>query len=122
MSDFDQKQVNQAEPRLKWARRVTENCSANLSGLNSHFNGTSAPPTTFIHRGRAAGSFMVISETKSEERLPQLDSLRAFAIGGAMICHSPVGFFVQRYLPVALGVQLFFVLSGFLITRILLQG
>jgi peptidoglycan/LPS O-acetylase OafA/YrhL len=68
---------------------------------------------------------MGVSEAKSDERLPQLDSLRAFAIGSVMIGHSPVGFFVEfvdRYLPVALGVQLFFVLSGFLITRILLRG
>jgi peptidoglycan/LPS O-acetylase OafA/YrhL len=54
--------------------------------------------------------------------MPQLDSLRAFAIGGVMITHTSVGFFVTRYLPVWLGVQLFFVLSGFLITRILLRG
>ena len=68
-----------------------------------------------------AGNFTVAFRDKFDERIPQLDSLRAFAIGGVMIFHSPVGF-VERYIPLALGVQLFFVLSGFLITRILLRG
>jgi peptidoglycan/LPS O-acetylase OafA/YrhL len=64
----------------------------------------------------------LIFQDNSHERMPQLDSLRAFAIGGVMIAHSAVGFTAVRYLPFELGVQLFFVLSGFLITRILLRG
>jgi hypothetical protein len=35
--------------------------------------------------------------------MPQLDSLRAFAIGGVMIYHSPVGDFVARYRDKRLG-------------------
>ena len=45
---------------------------------------------------------------KSDERMPQLDSLRVFAIGGVMIAHSPIRF-VAEYIPRGLGVQLFFV-------------
>jgi peptidoglycan/LPS O-acetylase OafA/YrhL len=63
----------------------------------------------------------VVFQARSEQRLPQLDSLRAFAIGGVMIVHSPFNF-IERYIPLDLGVQLFFVLSGFLITGILLRG
>ncbi len=55
--------------------------------------------------------------------MPQLDSLRALAVFAVFITHSEV----KNLGPVpsgalgGLGVQLFFVLSGFLITRILLE-
>ncbi len=48
-----------------------------------------------------------------ERRLPGLDGLRAFAVGLVLLFH-------QYLLPVGwVGVQIFFVLSGFLITRLL---
>lgn len=53
--------------------------------------------------------------------MPQLDGLRALAVGGVMLAHYLPG--VARFAGTgALGVKLFFVLSGFLITRILLRS
>ena len=54
-------------------------------------------------------------------RMPQLDSLRAFAIGAVMLQHFNYPQ-LNRFVPFWLGAQLFFVLSGFLITGILLHG
>lgn len=54
--------------------------------------------------------------------MPQLDGLRAVAILGVMIWHFWPESLAAVHLPVSLGVELFFVLSGFLITRILLNG
>jgi peptidoglycan/LPS O-acetylase OafA/YrhL len=50
--------------------------------------------------------------------LPQLDSVRAFAVGLVVWHH----WWQPRHAPGALGVWIFFVLSGFLITRILLKS
>ncbi len=55
------------------------------------------------------------------ERLPHLDGLRALAVTFVMAFHFVPG--VDRYAPLgSIGVRLFFVLSGFLITRILLES
>jgi peptidoglycan/LPS O-acetylase OafA/YrhL len=55
------------------------------------------------------------------ERLPQLDGLRAVAVTFVMAFHFIP--WVDRYAPLgSIGVRLFFVLSGFLITRILLAS
>ena len=57
--------------------------------------------------------------------MPQLDGLRALAVGGVLISHFGMGHqleWLTKALPWGhLGVRLFFVLSGFLITRILLE-
>jgi peptidoglycan/LPS O-acetylase OafA/YrhL len=50
-------------------------------------------------------------------RLPELDGLRAWAITAVVFGHLGVSFFVGA----GLGVDLFFVLSGFLITHLLLR-
>ncbi len=59
-----------------------------------------------------------------ESRVAQLDSLRALAVGGVLYAHLVPGAHPLAALHLlpwgALGVQLFFVLSGFLITGILL--
>jgi peptidoglycan/LPS O-acetylase OafA/YrhL len=53
--------------------------------------------------------------------MPQLDSLRAFAVTSVAISHwTPE--FLEGIVPWGTGVQLFFVLSGFLITGILLRS
>jgi peptidoglycan/LPS O-acetylase OafA/YrhL len=63
--------------------------------------------------------------------LPQLDGLRAVAIGLVLLAHFPppasydmtakIWLMMQSLRPAYIGVDIFFVLSGFLITRILLQ-
>ena len=54
----------------------------------------------------------------SSKRIPSLDGLRALAIGLVLVEHSGC-----TWLPHAgtFGVQLFFVISGYLITRLLLE-
>jgi peptidoglycan/LPS O-acetylase OafA/YrhL len=54
-------------------------------------------------------------------RMPQLDGLRALAVG-AIVCHHWLPLKFQFGLPLSAGVQLFFVLSGFLITGLLLDA
>ena len=54
--------------------------------------------------------------------MPQLDGLRVFAVGAVLIHHYLPGDFILNKINIGhLGVRLFFVLSGFLITRILLN-
>lgn len=58
----------------------------------------------------------------SDKRLPQLDALRAFAILAVLFEHWSG---LRQWVPIGagtLGVGLFFTLSGFLITGILLEG
>src|ERR1043165_9110175 len=51
--------------------------------------------------------------------MPQLDALRAIAVFGVLTHHfTNIGFDIGA----RLGVKLFFVLSGFLITKLLLRG
>lgn len=50
--------------------------------------------------------------------MPQLDGLRAFAVSGVLLSH----YVAQDWITGHMGVRLFFVLSGFLITRILLNS
>jgi len=62
-------------------------------------------------------------ESTSELRhMPQLDALRVFAVVGVLIQHywGPLPFILEKLNLGFLGVRLFFVLSGFLITSILL--
>jgi peptidoglycan/LPS O-acetylase OafA/YrhL len=47
---------------------------------------------------------------------PDIEGLRAVAIGAVLLCHAGVPFFAGGYV----GVDVFFVVSGFLITRLLL--
>jgi peptidoglycan/LPS O-acetylase OafA/YrhL len=56
------------------------------------------------------------------QRMPQLDGLRAIAVGGVMTWHFWPNSTLGHWLPLPMGVQLFFALSGFLITGILLRG
>jgi peptidoglycan/LPS O-acetylase OafA/YrhL len=60
--------------------------------------------------------------TVAPNRMPQLDGLRAVAVGCVMLAHFKPDSFISLYVPLDLGVELFFVLSGFLITGILLRG
>jgi peptidoglycan/LPS O-acetylase OafA/YrhL len=62
-----------------------------------------------------------------QKHIPQLDGLRGLAVLLVLVGHSAIAFtgvpafdWIDGY--TSLGVQLFFVLSGFLITRILLDA
>lgn len=65
-----------------------------------------------------------MGNSTTREHMPQLDSLRGLACLAVIFSHfAPDNLLVQRMLPWgAMGVHLFFVLSGFLITRILLDA
>jgi peptidoglycan/LPS O-acetylase OafA/YrhL len=56
-----------------------------------------------------------------KEYFPKLDGLRAIAVGLVLVEHFAPGNFVNRFSPGGFGVKLFFTLSGFLITRILIE-
>ena len=65
-------------------------------------------------QGTSAGSALI--------KLPQLDGLRAFAVSAVLLEHFFWAHYVSHALPWGwLGVRLFFVISGFLITSILLE-
>ncbi|MEO5959741.1 MAG: acyltransferase [Opitutaceae bacterium] len=62
-----------------------------------------------------------MTSTAEKEHMPQLDGLRAVAFVWVAVSHwTP--HFLSKALPWGTGVQLFFVLSGFLITGILLRA
>lgn len=70
---------------------------------------TPAPPSQPIHNRTLAG------------HMPQLDSLRTFAVLLVVVYHwFPTGQGINRLPNGTIGVMVFFVISGFLITRILL--
>lgn len=59
----------------------------------------------------------------ADNRMQQLDSLRAIAVGTVLLFHYHEASLVGRFIPIGdIGVRLFFVLSGFLITGILLRN
>jgi peptidoglycan/LPS O-acetylase OafA/YrhL len=68
----------------------------------------------------AATSPTVPPPRTAREHMPQLDSLRTFAVGAILLHHWVPDRF--RSLPLGSGVHLFFVLSGFLITGLLLDA
>ena len=73
---------------------------------------------------KASAFFGEASENRSEfKHIPALDGMRGISVLAVMFYH--LGFFVPEINPYAsggfMGVQLFFVLSGFLITSILLK-
>ena len=62
-----------------------------------------------------------MSSSPDAPHMPQLDALRAFAVTGVAVSHWTPSLLVG-IVPWGTGVQLFFVLSGFLITGILLRS
>src|ERR1700756_295077 len=66
-----------------------------------------------------------MTEKRSIDFLPQIDGLRFVAVFGVMVFHWVAwdfsNSFVLRNIPFGTGVNLFFVISGFLITYILLN-
>src|SRR5262249_13567018 len=83
---------------------------------------------TFPRRGMQHCPIMASEPTSSEERVFGLDLMRAIAIALVLVCHSWALSDVPSYwgegiasVLGVLGVELFFVLSGFLIGNILLR-
>ena len=75
--------------------------------------------STIVERSQNVRRTVV--ERSPNARFAQLDGLRALAVAFVMAFHFVPG--VDRYAPLgSMGVRLFFVLSGFLITRILLES
>ena len=66
---------------------------------------------------RTAGGTQQLSQIVEASHLPALDGLRAVAVGVVMLYH----FTGSEWVPGDLGVGLFFVISGFLITLLLLR-
>ena len=61
------------------------------------------------------------AKVSRESHMPQLDGIRALAVCAVLVQHY-FGGFGGRFLPIGgLGVRVFFALSGFLITGILLR-
>lgn len=60
---------------------------------------------------------MNISTKSPASRIPELDSIRGFAALAVLITHLPRGFWIGET-----GVDLFFILSGYLITSIILKN
>lgn len=81
-------------------------------------------PTTAVATGQSQEEIAVaLSETTASppfraSRMPQLDALRTFAVMAVIVSHTMT---FRGHLFGTYGVTLFFVLSGFLITGILLQ-
>ncbi len=74
---------------------------------------TQLPPTASSHRATRPG----------DGHLPQLDSLRSLAVALVVIYHwFPTGVGINWLPNGTIGVMIFFVISGFLITRILLNS
>src|SRR4051794_18551390 len=57
-----------------------------------------------------------IRSTTTDGFRPDIEGLRAVAIVAVLLCHAGLAFFAGGYV----GVDVFFVISGFLITRLLL--
>jgi peptidoglycan/LPS O-acetylase OafA/YrhL len=73
-----------------------------------------------VNSGLAAHQTTSTPDQQIQHRMPQLDGLRAVAVACVLAFHFIPG--VDRYAPLGtMGVRLFFVLSGFLITGILLS-
>lgn len=73
--------------------------------------------------GAYSDGIPVRATSRAAEFMPQLDSLRAFAVMAVIVHHwLPHDWLINRTPNGAIGVTLFFVLSGFLITRILIKS
>src|SRR3984893_16604305 len=70
--------------------------------------------------GRKMHPMPEVAHSGALPTMPQLDALRAFAVFAVMYQHFTGGRWLDYFPTARLGVQLFFVLSGFLITAILL--
>jgi peptidoglycan/LPS O-acetylase OafA/YrhL len=86
----------------------------------------SLEPHGRLRRRRIASLEPVSKDLTSSGYMPQLDSLRAIAVSAVLVHHLLDAKYLPRIVadlsPGLMGVKLFFVLSGFLITGILLRA
>ena len=79
-------------------------------------------PALFKKRTGLSGAKEGRPGNRNDSRMVALDGLRAFAVGGVLVNHYLPEDSCIQFLPWgSLGVQLFFVISGFLITGVLLD-
>ena len=88
--------------------------------LHTRLRAVDMSETTFpISQPTAQQLFTSLGEVR-QRRIPQLDGLRALAFGAVFIFHAAPQ--MSRKVALWAGVDLFFILSGFLITGILLRS
>jgi len=66
-------------------------------------------------------NFLSVPEVLNKSYIPELDGFRGIAIITVLISHITLNSFFAKYLIGDIGVEIFFVLSGFLITTLLLK-
>lgn len=125
MNDYPTDAVSQLHLRAKHGcRRLTQTISglsATLRQRREPLSGTPAkviPLQSYPERQPGTRRKSILAEVLAEARLPGLDGLRAIGVLSVVIAHARFASGLQE----DFGPTAFFVLSGFLITRLLLRA
>ncbi len=104
-----------AAPSTRTRAKLCSNCAHTEGSIYSRSMPDVTPPMS--HSPSATLSAMTFRQIARERHLPALDGLRAVAVFTVMVYH----YTESRWVPGDLGVSLFFVISGFLITLLLIR-